>query len=1071
MKNVNFCSKLASLLTSLSNRRALWLLVFIAALATKAQAQYSLVIPGDPSKTHIYETSFDEIEHPCLKSGKMSFNAATGEIVLDNVVFENPQSGIDGNFIAFSAPGVTGKTARIILKGTNKITCKGTEPIQLSMLNCTIVRETAVGYNSKNCVLEINCTNKTATAIELNRSTLLISNCTVKAYGGYYGIGGNGYDASQKLTTTLSNTVAKGSKGSIANINSLELGTGTSIRRPAGAAFNSTLHGVALDGSLVTDEVIICENDYKDDETAPVPGDMDITPYPSNGRVYVSWEPATDDKTAQDDLEYKLMYKEMKDGSDWITVFDWTKGKNSSYINGLTQGAWYYIDLEVRDEADNLGYYSWTSFRVPITYGFYVEGTEVTDSNYENIPITSGKASYDPSVRTLTLTNANIVAYGFDMGIYNSDQPNLIIKPVGNCYITTEYYGLDMYCDTYISGREGGTLSIESKEKKPVSSGNQSELKLIDCHIESPIFGKYDKTKGSVLSWSGSEVKSVIFAPGGDAYDLYLTTRVTKANKNNITSPDIKNGTASYDPDTKTLTLDNVNVVCNDDCIMSKIDGLTVKLIGDNKLLTGRGETIWLLASVTFTGDGTLTVEGDDADGVLLGYNDVTMTIDNTTMRLSSNNSSAIWGVASYTNKKMVIKHSKVTLFSAGTADTVVGLDDLELVNCDFESGNYFFNPSKKSICDYSIGGYPAGQNDIVIVPIGETEDNVAYAEYTDADKTLTFYYDKQKDLRTGSVCTTRDDWLDYDSKVTKVVFDPSFVAYQPTSTAYWFAGFRKLETIEGLNCLTTSKVTDMSHMFEGCKNLTSIDLSLMNTENVTDMVCMFAECSSLTSLDLTHFDTSNVTNMGAMFDGCSSLTMLNVNLFDTRKVTDMSSMFGDCSSLTMLEIQNFRTSAVTNMYQMFANCKALTEIDLLNFDMSKVTAVGGFFYNCEKLTSISCNKDWSKLTELKPSWSDNVFKNCYMLMGGNGTVYDADHVGLEYARPDLGPEAPGYFTRKLLKGDVNADYVIDVADIATVIDVMAGKDSEHAKAANVNGDTEVDVADIATIIDIMAGK
>ena len=53
--------------------------------------------------------------------------------------------------------------------------------------------------------------------------------------------------------------------------------------------------------------------------------------------------------------------------------------------------------------------------------------------------------------------------------------------------------------------------------------------------------------------------------------------------------------------------------------------------------------------------------------------------------------------------------------------------------------------------------------------------------------------------------------------------------------------------------------------------------------------------------------------------------------------------------------------------------------------------------------------------------------------------------------------------------GDVNGDFTIDVADIASVIDVMAKGNND--KAADVNGDGVVDVADIATIIDEMAAN
>ena len=59
-------------------------------------------------------------------------------------------------------------------------------------------------------------------------------------------------------------------------------------------------------------------------------------------------------------------------------------------------------------------------------------------------------------------------------------------------------------------------------------------------------------------------------------------------------------------------------------------------------------------------------------------------------------------------------------------------------------------------------------------------------------------------------------------------------------------------------------------------------------------------------------------------------------------------------------------------------------------------------------------------------------------------------------------------------QGDVNGDMTIDVADIATVIDVMAGGvgvDPVSARNADVNGDGTVDVADIAAVIDIMAAN
>ena len=55
------------------------------------------------------------------------------------------------------------------------------------------------------------------------------------------------------------------------------------------------------------------------------------------------------------------------------------------------------------------------------------------------------------------------------------------------------------------------------------------------------------------------------------------------------------------------------------------------------------------------------------------------------------------------------------------------------------------------------------------------------------------------------------------------------------------------------------------------------------------------------------------------------------------------------------------------------------------------------------------------------------------------------------------------------MKGDVNGDGAVDVADIATIIDVMAGNSLQYKDRADVNADHTVDVADIASVIDIMA--
>ena len=181
-----------------------------------------------------------------------------------------------------------------------------------------------------------------------------------------------------------------------------------------------------------------------------------------------------------------------------------------------------------------------------------------------------------------------------------------------------------------------------------------------------------------------------------------------------------------------------------------------------------------------------------------------------------------------------------------------------------------------------------------------------AYACYTSSNTTLTFYYDNLRSSRTGTTydLNTGSQYTDWDTdgtkaSVTKVVFDPSFANYRPTTTYDWFFGMHNLRSITGISNLNTSEVTNMAFMFQSCDLLTSIDLSHFNTSKVTDMSGMFANSTGLTSLDLSSFNTSQVTKMRNMFSSCSNLRTISVGSgWSTAAVTASSNMFTNCTSL-----------------------------------------------------------------------------------------------------------------------------------------------------------------------------
>ena len=73
------------------------------------------------------------------------------------------------------------------------------------------------------------------------------------------------------------------------------------------------------------------------------------------------------------------------------------------------------------------------------------------------------------------------------------------------------------------------------------------------------------------------------------------------------------------------------------------------------------------------------------------------------------------------------------------------------------------------------------------------------------------------------------------------------------------------------LNCIDTSKITDMALLFEVCKEISNIDfdVSKWDVSNVKNMRNMFDECRNFTGKGLENWDVSNVTNMRYMFNNC----------------------------------------------------------------------------------------------------------------------------------------------------------------------------------------------------------
>ncbi len=336
----------------------------------------------------------------------------------------------------------------------------------------------------------------------------------------------------------------------------------------------------------------------------------------------------------------------------------------------------------------------------------------------------------------------------------------------------------------------------------------------------------------------------------------------------------------------------------------------------------------------------------------------------------------------------------------------------------------------------------------------------IAYAVLT-SDGNLSFYYDENSAERANDQNTEKifydfqwnieDEDEYYYEYITTATFDASYRDYPITSTASMFNGLYYLTTINGLENLNTSNVTDMSYMFNLCRSLKTLDLTGFNTENVSNMEYMFADCETLTNIycndnwdqpnilqsdkmfyscfalpnyDSEHFDVSSAkpTSEGGYFTKREAYAIVadgNLTFFyDANKPASGSLEFtntgeGSWRSATFTSVtfdasmKNYKFISTAGMFSSMTNLTVIN--DLTNLNTSAITDMSDMFNGCSSLASIYCNNDWSSLTIP----SDNMFLGCTQLDG-----YNASNVTIAFAKPTEG----GYFTTHNLAYAVLSD-------------------------------------------------
>ena len=222
------------------------------------------------------------------------------------------------------------------------------------------------------------------------------------------------------------------------------------------------------------------------------------------------------------------------------------------------------------------------------------------------------------------VTDANLSAVGLMWCIGGKiDITNTTISNLGGIYCFSSNTNITNITNSTVSvnGIHGigivgfGALRIDNSTVNatipdPSSAiGLWGAVTLSNCYYKTPQGGYYDDAplKRVLVDAEGNLATTVEIVPGEDPY-LYIAGKcVTSKNASDI----LGNGVASYDEDTKTLTISG-NITAPDDdtpCIKSGVEGLTIQVAAPSEL-RATNEAIYLQGSNTTITGTSLVVGG-----------------------------------------------------------------------------------------------------------------------------------------------------------------------------------------------------------------------------------------------------------------------------------------------------------------------------------------------------------------------------------------------------------------------------------------------------------------------------
>ena len=402
-----------------------------------------------------------------------------------------------------------------------------------------------------------------ACALLFGGCPLEISNCWLEAEGAW-GISANNNVAEEVLTIRNSHVEAKGSTGSICDIANLVL-EGCSITQPDGAWFSTQNNAVVLNGEMVTDKVVIVPR-----YGVQIAG-VDVTALNCK------------DLSVIDGVDGKMSYDPE---TNTLTMEDVTI--NVSYINGIVNRSVEGMKIKL------VGNNTITTNEACITI---LQPSTISGSGTLRLKSSDNCGLYLPS--SLTVEGVTIYAEG-EWGIAGQE-----FQTFGNVLTI---------CNAYVeaTGSSGSICALQN-------------LVLDGCAITQPNGAEFDAQYHSVLLNGELVTEKVVIEP--DSYGFNIAgVNVTKKNCKDLSVIDGVDGKISYNPETKTLTMEDVtiNVADNSGIWNSSVKGLKIVLVGNN-IITSSSSCIKIDKTSTISGSGTLILKSSENCGIYMKLTSLTV--------------------------------------------------------------------------------------------------------------------------------------------------------------------------------------------------------------------------------------------------------------------------------------------------------------------------------------------------------------------------------------------------------------------------------------------------------------